>query len=229
VKFDTEDNFDDPAILGCDAAAQFPPHGLTKQVPRTHVPGARADHLLFDYADIVRAFRQMSPPPWRRYECVFPSWDNTPRRAESGPLTVVNNTPALFEQWLRTSYERAGDDGIVFINAWNEWAEGTHLEPDERWGGAFLDAVASVTRGSQPAIEDRPNLATQALPERPSLAEKYHDLYEAYVRVQRNLTALERTVERRFHTAIDIAADEPAEDEHQDERSVRAAQSGGWN
>lgn len=206
VKFDTQGNFDDPSTLGCDAAAQFLPHGMTENVPPTRVAGARADHLLFDYEEVVAAYQRADRPSWKRYECVFPSWDNTPRRAELGALTVVDNTPELFERWLRSAYERAGRDGIVFINAWNEWGEGTHLEPDERWGDAFLEAVARVT-GKFPAMSAIGlNLSTQYFPAQPTFARLYHDLYEAYVRVQRNLTALERTVERSFHTALEDEA-----------------------
>jgi hypothetical protein len=167
------------------------------------VPDASPEHAFFDYRDVVGRYIQKRDVPWKRYECVFPSWDNTPRRAELGGLIVIGNTPELFETWLRAVYGRADEDGIVFVNAWNEWAEGAHLEPDERWGNAFLDAVARVTLGSPPLDTVEPNLAAQPLPSRPTFEQRYHDLYQAYVRVQRNLTALERTVERRFHTALE--------------------------
>jgi lipopolysaccharide biosynthesis protein len=202
VKFDTDGHFDDPAAVGCDASAQFLPHGIFHRVSPVHMPGARPDHLVYDYRDIVQAFTHLGPPDWRHYECVFPGWDNTPRRRDHAPLTIVSNTPELFERWLSTVYGRAGDDGIVFVNAWNEWAEGAHLEPDDRWGDAFLKAVARVTLGSPAPLELDPRREATPLQQR-GFVELYQDLFQHYVRVQRDLTAFESMVERRFHRKLE--------------------------
>lgn len=196
VKFDTHGDFSDPASFGCDAAAQFLPHGVFERVKRTSAQDVGPKDAVFDYGAIVSEFLRRESTGWDRYECVMPSWDNTPRRSE-GSLIVLRNSPELYELWLRAVYERAGRDGIVFINAWNEWAEGAHLEPDERWGDAFLRATAKVILGSEPAPLETPNLAEQLLSPRADFEDLYLDLYEAYVRVQRSLTALERTLERR--------------------------------
>ena len=58
----------------------------------------------------------------------------------------MNAKPANYERWLKgavdwTRVRRSGDEQLVFINAWNEWAEGCHLEPDLRYGRAFLEAT----------------------------------------------------------------------------------------
>jgi lipopolysaccharide biosynthesis protein len=66
-----------------------------------------------------------------------PSWDNTARKEHKGTV-FYNNSPKLFEKWLTNAFVDAQqshahpDERIVFINAWNEWAEGAHLEPDRR-------------------------------------------------------------------------------------------------
>ena len=85
-------------------------------------------------------------PPYKRFRCVTPSFDNSARRARNATI-FHGSTPALYERWLRGAIEDTqdtfeGDERIVFVNAWNEWAEGNHLEPDQRWGRAYLDATA---------------------------------------------------------------------------------------
>jgi lipopolysaccharide biosynthesis protein len=81
-------------------------------------------------------------PPYRMFSCVFPSWDNSARKTDA---TVLQNlSPAAYGRWLRQTSERTlqrleAEERLVFINAWNEWAEGCHLEPDKRFGRAFLE------------------------------------------------------------------------------------------
>jgi len=78
----------------------------------------------------------------------------------------VNSSPAKYENWLRqvvtsTKSRYRGDRRLVFINAWNEWGEGNHLEPDQKYGHAFLEAtknaLAGGKAGSENGLEDRPN------------------------------------------------------------------------
>jgi hypothetical protein len=81
------------------------------------------------------------------FPCVFPSWDNTPRRREPG--IIQNLDASAFEDWLKSAAQRvqhqSSEEQIVFINAWNEWAEGCHLEPDTKLGRRFLEALGRVT------------------------------------------------------------------------------------
>ena len=77
------------------------------------------------------------------FPTVIPSWDNSPRRRE-GARVIQNTDPKPYEEWLRQaikSVNKFGDEGLVFVNAWNEWAEGCHLEPDQKVGRGFLDAT----------------------------------------------------------------------------------------
>ena len=78
----------------------------------------------------------------------FMGWDNTARYRNKA--TIYDGcTPAIFEKHFRKLYEKAGQkaDGkqFVFINAWNEWAEGTYLEPDTDHGYGYLEAIARIT------------------------------------------------------------------------------------
>ncbi|MDP1703418.1 MAG: glycoside hydrolase family 99-like domain-containing protein, partial [Sulfurimicrobium sp.] len=81
---------------------------------------------------------------WPDYPLVLPNWDNTPRTGMRG-LVFHNATPELFRGHLREAIsrvaERPADERIVFLKAWNEWAEGNHIEPDQKWGRAWLEAI----------------------------------------------------------------------------------------
>jgi hypothetical protein len=87
------------------------------------------------------------------FRSVFPSWDNTPRR-KTGSTVVLNSTPENYEWWLSRAIKKTranfpDGDALVFINAWNEWAEGAHLEPDQRYGHAFLEATLQAKHGTR--------------------------------------------------------------------------------
>jgi glycosyltransferase involved in cell wall biosynthesis len=79
-------------------------------------------------------------------------WDNTARRPHDG-MVVDGATPELFGVWLEHALRQArrrhrGDARLVFVNAWNEWAEGNHLEPDARHGRRYLAAVRAARERS---------------------------------------------------------------------------------
>jgi len=78
----------------------------------------------------------------------MPAWDNTARRQDSAQI-FLGSRPELYGQWLenvirQTRAHNTGDERIVFVNAWNEWAEGNHLEPDQQHGHAWLQATADA-------------------------------------------------------------------------------------
>lgn len=82
--------------------------------------------------------------PEKTYPSLFPGWDNSPRKKKNA-LIYLNNTPAAYKKWLLSIIERfepfGKEENFVFINAWNEWAEGNHLEPCVKWGSAYLEAT----------------------------------------------------------------------------------------
>lgn len=91
---------------------------------------------------------------YKRFPCVTPMWDNSPRRQRSY-FSFKHSTPPQYYRWLKgvlikfKSYSQ--DENLVFINAWNEWAEGNYLEPDLKYGRAYLEATKK-------AIEDAYNI-----------------------------------------------------------------------
>ncbi|MEW9624245.1 glycoside hydrolase family 99-like domain-containing protein [Rhodanobacter geophilus] len=108
--------------------------------------GKRNLNTIVDYAAYVD--RSVARPALddTTYPVVFPSWDNTVRRTSA--TIIENHDAAQYARWLDDAVsrvaERVPDQRLVFLNAWNEWAEGCHLEPDQRHGYAFLDATATV-------------------------------------------------------------------------------------
>ncbi len=144
----------DPREYGFDAAVEFPPHKVAANLPcindSLEIVNQNYAGYVVDYQDVVdrAAVEPVSEFPLIRG--VFPSWDNDARKPGRG-YTVANSTPAKYRTWLRSSveYARANPvrgESLVFINAWNEWAEGAHLEPDRRYGYAYLEATKQALK-----------------------------------------------------------------------------------
>jgi lipopolysaccharide biosynthesis protein/glycosyltransferase involved in cell wall biosynthesis len=132
----------DYRTLGYDGTLDFEPQLGSVATPLE-------DKLsVIDYTEARRRMRKSRS--FRVYPSIVVSWDNTPRRGEHG-VVFTGSTPETFEQGLRekvTSLSgRAPDDRLLFINAWNEWAEGNHLEPDRKHGLGYLEAVRRVICG----------------------------------------------------------------------------------
>src|SRR5688572_14635998 len=134
----------DPTRIGFDAAVEFQPDWERLGVPAATLPD---NSRVFDYATTVERMRAKPPAPYLRYPCVTPGWDNSPRRRE-GAVLLTNSTPELYGQWLEAATARmlapSADENLVFVNAWNEWGEGAHLEPSARWGRAYLEKTREV-------------------------------------------------------------------------------------
>lgn len=147
-----------PGDFGFDAAVEFQPDWIKKGRlrkkrlwPLSQRLGlserAYQKHRIYDYATFIERNLAQIESPYRRYPCVFPGWDNTARRAGLEARIVKESSPELFERWLaaRIDTERKQrGEGLVFINAWNEWAEGCHLEPCKQWGHRMLEAVRAA-------------------------------------------------------------------------------------
>jgi lipopolysaccharide biosynthesis protein len=150
--------------LGFDAIVSFEPHKstlrdqLVASAIRHFIPRAvnfvakGKGFITYDYAALVRAAVQRPNSRVRDFPCVVPSWDNSARK-KYGAVVIQNDDAGLFEEWLRDAARRVAsypeDEQFVFINAWNEWAEGCHLEPDTRNGHRFLQAVRNVFGAKQ--------------------------------------------------------------------------------
>ena len=148
-----------PHTIGFDAAVEFQPDWgrLPDREPpaRNTVMGklfkqfapqgraAYANNSVRSYPRLAQAMMALADPAYKRFPCVTPGWDNSPRR-KSGANIFKDSDPVTYGRWLRHAMRQSarrfeGEERLVFINAWNEWAEGNHLEPDQQWGHAYLE------------------------------------------------------------------------------------------
>jgi glycosyltransferase involved in cell wall biosynthesis len=144
----------DPRRFGIDAAAEFPPHKVATTPPINSslqfLDAGFTGHVL-DYEAVAEHACSEPAPPYKLFRGVAPSWDNEARKPGRG-FALAHSTPAKYGAWLSAACHKAmaeaghPDESIVFINAWNEWAEGTHLEPDRHFGHAYLRETARVLR-----------------------------------------------------------------------------------
>lgn len=135
-----EEEHTDPASIGFDASVEFQPdwgnlgHPLSQYEPLS----------VYDYVDFVSRQINKPSPGYRRFPCVTPRWDNSPRKGAEG-IIFTNTSPVSYEVWLRHAIRQvqkySDDKKIVFINAWNEWGEGNHIEPDRSQWRQFLEAT----------------------------------------------------------------------------------------
>jgi lipopolysaccharide biosynthesis protein len=142
----------DPRKFDLDAAAGFPPHGNGistwmrrgwRKITRLHF---KRGGILCSYDEMVKRGISYRPTNFILHPGVCPSWDNTARRGLQSQI-FLGSTPKKYGAWLKDTCQyvlnnRKPDERIVFINAWNEWGEGAHLEPDRRFGYAYLAETA---------------------------------------------------------------------------------------
>lgn len=140
----------DPRPGGFDGAYEFPPHKYGATLSRiTHsVTTLDPDFegQVYSYDDLVEASLKDYPTEYPLIKTILPSWDNDARKQGSG-LCLHGSSPAKFQSWMERLVAKAKNDTfhgerLVFINAWNEWCEGTYLEPDVHFGFAYLNALS---------------------------------------------------------------------------------------
>ena len=146
----------DPAPYGFDAAVEFQPAFTLLPPDLLGQFGSRLrswpwrqrqpKHKIVLYRAFVEYMLQRQYLSYKMFRCVTPGFDNTPRRRGLQASILHQSNPEDFGRWLNhtigwTCDHMQGDERIVFINAWNEWAEGNHLEPDQGFGHAFLEQI----------------------------------------------------------------------------------------
>lgn len=101
-----------------------------------------------DYDALVKTSISYTPLNEKNIPGVFTDWDNTARRGKNATL-FIGSTPEKFKDYLSIQIKRAKEvynKDMIFINAWNEWAEGAYLEPDKKHRFAYLQAVKDALK-----------------------------------------------------------------------------------
>lgn len=149
VRCESNDSVTDPSLIGFDASYEVPTFILPDQLKYDNLESLRVANefkgRIFDYAKIVEYFSSRKDVPYKRFKDPMLAWDNTPRHKENSTI-FHGATPELYQLWLQNSIKYTIEkfkpsERIVFINAWNEWAEGSYLEPDLIYGRSFLEAT----------------------------------------------------------------------------------------
>jgi lipopolysaccharide biosynthesis protein len=101
---------------------------------------------VYDYEEYVNFYLNQPKLPDSCFPSLTPSWDNTARRRKNF-LVLKNSTPEVFYKWLKHILKGIeSEETLIFINAWNEWAEGNHLEPCQKWGTQYLEEFSRAIK-----------------------------------------------------------------------------------
>jgi lipopolysaccharide biosynthesis protein len=146
-----------PHDFGMDAGVERVLHDWTRGnvedirdqlVPYRSLEDAR----ILPYSEVAAFYwRSEERKTFTFFRSLVPTWDNTARYGAAGHL-LHGSTPKLFQEWLEAAIEYTeetlpSDRQFILVNAWNEWAEGAHLEPDSRFGYSYLNSVGRALSG----------------------------------------------------------------------------------
>ena len=142
----------DPDQYGFDAALEFAPSNLKANVffSNSKIEVEKHSNLNFhSYTSAAQNLMYRPDPGYKRFRSVFPGWDNSPRRKNNEPRIYHGNNLNEFKKHLTRTVKYTisyfpEEERLFFINAWNEWGEGAHLEPDEKNGHAYLQTVKDI-------------------------------------------------------------------------------------
>jgi ADP-heptose:LPS heptosyltransferase len=141
-----------PRELGFDASYELPSTFVTEE---TLLPNR--DHgRIVDYRKFASFHMGRPFPNYKRFRTVMAPWDNTPRSGIEATVHVNTDNDAyklwLAEALVDTNRRYARDERIVFLHSWNQWCDGTHVEPDGRSGRRLLEETKEVVDSLEPLI-----------------------------------------------------------------------------
>ncbi|WP_316786274.1 glycoside hydrolase family 99-like domain-containing protein [Pedobacter frigiditerrae] len=154
--FQSFNNNTPPGTLGFDMAINFEPSYANKPYPEFSLLSKLYNKVgikRYDFANGIYSYAKLVENAMNRfivnkdiYPGITPMWDNAARRKANATI-FKGSTPELYGKWLQhivSKYKLANaPNKYLFINAWNEWAEGNHLEPCQKWGKRYLEMTKS--------------------------------------------------------------------------------------
>lgn len=163
VRFESANQYGEQYMRDFDAAVEFQPISkngynysifqrvLNRLSRKIGLDSYLATHI--DYKKYVKfQLEHQFTNKYKRYPCVTPMWDNSPRR-KNAYFSFKNTKPKYYQEWLSGVIYKfkpfSDEENLIFINAWNEWAEGNYLEPDMKYGRAYLEATKEAIRRNQ--------------------------------------------------------------------------------
>lgn len=143
-----------PEPFGFDASVEFPPHTVESADIRDRLVLHNKNFTghIYSYEQCVENAVRYKEPDYKTFRAAMLSWDNTARKQNASHI-FHGFSLLRYKQWLSSlcahvvsneKYDQ--DEKLVFVNAWNEWAEGTHLEPDRKYGYAYLRTTYDVVK-----------------------------------------------------------------------------------
>lgn len=138
-----------------DALFEFVPMGfrdLFTRIPKK-IMNKKFDGAVFNVEKFIKNKSYFYNTDCKKlFKGCFSAWDNTARKCYNG-ASIFPNTPDNYKIWLKdiitwTKEKYPENEQFVFINAWNEWAEGAHLEPDNKYGYAYLQVTKEALEES---------------------------------------------------------------------------------
>jgi 2-polyprenyl-3-methyl-5-hydroxy-6-metoxy-1,4-benzoquinol methylase len=199
-----------PGAFGMDASVNFMPLP-EEQVPvYAPIEGTRGMRLI-DYSATFDNHLRRPLPAWKQFPAVMVGWDNTARRPY-GATMYAGATPDAYERWLRRTVrsvaEVAEEENFAFLLAWNEWAEGNHLEPDQQYGRAWLESTKSVLVDGRPGGDepDQSSITSSAIDEGSKKAYDYIYDYQHESAVANAAGFVRDLVPDRSSTVVDLGA-----------------------
>jgi hypothetical protein len=150
------DDFDkdfDPRDFGADAAVEFGshlrimPNSIPTLVTNKKLVNPLAKITEYDMDTFINENTFIYKTNYPLFKGAMTHFDNTARKIYTG-AQIFSTPPELYQKWLTKLIQEAQTDQ-VFITAWNEWAEGMHLEPDQRYGYAYLQATKNALEESE--------------------------------------------------------------------------------
>lgn len=183
-----------PDDFGMDAGTERVLHdwtgGSVENIKSSLTPYRPINGSVLNYDEVADFYtEQTDVPDFTYFRCLVPQWDNTARYG-SEALLLHASTPRKFQSWMENLVQYSQrtlpeDRRFIIVNAWNEWAEGAHLEPDSRYGYSYLNSVGralseipygapltadaaskprvnvSIAQDLQQLLQDSPELARQ--------------------------------------------------------------------